>query len=105
MAFHNFQHLKRSFDVTRIYYDGAGAGSEVDAIIKSRETQDWNTTETVVGGDIRATAAYELFRDFSLEVGVQYIGMFTGIGRGNDIHYNSEDVNMVGTTFGFVMRK
>jgi hypothetical protein len=105
MAFQNFQHLKRTYDVTRIYYDGAGSGSEVDAIIKSRETEDWHTTETVVGGDIRATAAYELFRDFSLEVGVQYIGMFTGIGRGNDIDYNSEDVNMIGTTFGFVMRK
>jgi hypothetical protein len=105
MAFQNFQHLHRAYNVTRTYYDGAGAGSEVDAIIKSRITEDWNTTETVIGADIRATAAFDVTRDFSLEFGFQYIGMYTGIGRGRNIHYNSEDVNMIGTTFGFVVRK
>jgi hypothetical protein len=105
MAFQNFQHLHRAYNVTRTYYDGAGAGSEVDAIIKSRTTEDWNTTETVVGADIRATAAFDVTRDFSLEFGFQYIGMYTGIGRGRNINYNSEDVNMIGTTFGFVVRK
>ncbi len=105
MAFQNFQHLSQSSEVTRTYYDGAGTGSQVDAIIKSRETNDWHTTETVVGADIRATAAFDITRDFSLEFGLQYLGMYTGIGRGKDINYNSEDVNMVGTTFGFVIRK
>ena len=74
-------------------------------IVKYKDTQDWNANETVVGTDIRAMAAYEITRDFKLECGVQFLGLFTGIGRGPYIDENSEAVTMVGTTFGFTINR
>ena len=104
-AFQNFQHLTATFEDTRTYYDGQGAGSEVDAILRYKDRADFHTTETVVGTDIRAEAAYELTRDISLTVGMQFLGFFTGIGRGGDISENSEDLIMIGSTFGFVWNR
>ncbi len=101
----NFQHLHRNFSVDRTYYDGQGTGSEVDAVVKYKETQDWNSNATVVGTDIRALAAYEITRDFKLECGVQFLGLFTGIGRGPYIDQNSQAVTAVGTTFGFSVNR
>jgi hypothetical protein len=101
----NFQHLKRTFEDVRTYYDGQGDGSAVTGIVKYRETQDWNATNTVLGTDIRALAQFEVTRDFKLECGVQFLGLFTGIGRGPFIDQNSEAVTMVGTTFGFTINR
>jgi hypothetical protein len=101
----NFQHLKRTFEDIRTYYDGQGDGSAVTGIVKYRETQDWNATNTVLGTDIRALAQFEVTRDFKLECGVQFLGLFTGIGRGPFIDQNSEAVTMVGTTFGFTINR
>ncbi len=101
----NFQHLTRKFEDVRTYYDSQGTGSEVNGIVKYKQTEDWHTTETVVGTDIRALAAYEITRDFKLECGVQFLGMFTGIGRGPYIDQNSEAVTAVGTTFGFTINR
>lgn len=101
----NFQHLKRNFEDVRVYYDGQGSGSQVTGIVKYKETQDWNATNTVVGSDIRALAQFEVTRDFKLECGVQFLGLFTGIGRGPFIAQNSEAVTMVGTTFGFTINR
>ena len=89
----------------RTYYDGQGTGSQVNAIVKSKYTEDWNTNETVVGTDIRALAAYEVTRDIKLEAGLQFLGLFTGVGRGPYIYDNSEAVTMVGTTFGFTINR
>jgi hypothetical protein len=104
-AAQNWQHLNRTYTVERTYYDGPGQGSEVDYIANYKETHDWHATATVVGTDIRALAAYEVTRDIKLEVGMQFLGFFTGIGRGPDINLNSDEVVMVGTTFGFVVNK
>mgnify|MGYP001069865313 CR=1 FL=1 len=101
----NFQHLTRTLSDVRTYYDGQGSGSEVNAIVKSKYTEDWHTTETVVGTDIRAIAAYEVTRDIKLEAGLQFLGIFTGVGRGPFIDMNSEAVTMVGTTFGFTINR
>jgi hypothetical protein len=101
----NFQHLTRTLTDVRTYYDGQGTGSQVNAIVKSKYTEDWNTTETVVGTDIRAIAAYEVTRDIKLEAGLQFLGLFTGVGRGPYIDVNSEPVTMVGTTFGFTINR
>lgn len=101
----NFQHLTRTLSNVRTYYDGQGSGSQVNAIVKSKYTEDWHTTETAVGTDIRAIAAYELTRDIKLEAGLQFLGLFTGVGRGPYINDNSEAVTMVGTTFGFTINR
>jgi hypothetical protein len=101
----NYQHLTRTLEDVRTYYDGQGTGSEVNGIVKSKYTEDWHTNETVVGTDIRALAAYEVTRDIRLEAGLQFLGFFTGMGRGPFIYDNSEAVTMVGTTFGFTINR
>jgi hypothetical protein len=103
---HNFQHvhLERT-NVFTAYDDGRAAGSEVQFIDTVKATNDFHRTATMVGTDIRALAAYEITRDFKLEVGVQFLGFFTGIGRGININVNSETVVMVGTTFGFTINR
>jgi hypothetical protein len=104
-GFHNFQKLKRSYEIQRTYYDGGGTGSEIDGIVYTRQWEDWHTTSTVVGTDIRAEAAFELTRDVMLTGGMQFLGFFDGIGRGDDIGYNSQDLIMVGLTFGVVINR
>ena len=53
----------------------------------------------------RALAAYEVTRDIKLEAGLQFVGLFTGVGRGPYIYENSEAVTMIGTTFGFTINR
>ena len=104
-ALQNWQKLHRSFSIERTYYGGSGQGSEVTAIVPYNETQDWHTTSVVVGTDIRAEVAYEFTRDVHLNVGMQYLGFYNGIGRGPDIHHNSQALNAVGVTFGVVVNR
>jgi hypothetical protein len=59
----------------------------------------------VVATDIRAQAAYEVTRDVKLQVGMQYLGFFDGIGRGQFISYNSQDLHLIGLTFGFEVNR
>lgn len=104
-AFQNFQTLTRTFNQQRTYYDGFGTGAEAQAMEFSKDITYHHATATVVGCDIRAEAAYEVTRDFHLTVGCQFIGMFTGIGRGPNIHENSEDLIMTGVSFGAVWNR
>lgn len=102
-AFHNFQQMQREVKIDRTYYDGGGQGSEVDGVYYTHEKENYHATATVVGTDIRAEAAYEITRDVSLNFGMQFLGFFTGIGRGRDIALNSQDLIMVGSTVGIVV--
>jgi len=104
-GFHNFQELHRSLSIERTYYDGGGQGSEVDGVVRSNQIQDLHATSTVVGTDIRADAAFEVTRDISLNCGMQFLGFFSGIGRGTNINANSQDLVMVGLTFGFIVNR
>ncbi len=102
-AFHNFQQMQRRVDIERTYYDGGGQGSEVEGVVNYRNTENYHATATVVGTDIRAEAAYEVTRDVSLNFGMQFLGLFTGVGRGRSLALNSQDLIMVGGTFGVVV--
>lgn len=62
-------------------------------------------TEFVFGGEIRAEAAYEVTRDVSLRVGMEFLNLAAGIGRGRDPARNSEDVQMFGATFGVTVNR
>jgi hypothetical protein len=100
-ALHNFQHFHRRQVTELTGYDGEGQGAEVTLVRNLIDTSDRNATATVLGSDIRALAAYEVTRDIKLEAGLQFLGLFSGIGRGININKNTEAVVMVGTTFGF----
>ena len=82
-----------------------GTGNEPDSeqqkIIRSYS----HGTEFVFGGEIRAEAAYEVTRDVSLRVGMEFLNLATGIGRGRDPERNSEDVQMFGVTFGLTVNR
>lgn len=104
-GFQNFQNLSRHYAVERTYYDGGGSGSQVTKIVNAElAREDSHRSETVFGTDIRAEVQYELYRDFSLMAGVQVLGMYRGVGRGIDLNY-SQDLIMVGSTFGFVVNR
>ncbi len=102
---HNFQRLNRETTLVRTYYDGGGQGSDVEGIIQTREIDGWHNNSAVFGTDVRAEAAFEVTRDISLQVGVQYLGFHRGIGRGFDITDNSQALNMFGSSFGFVVNR
>jgi len=104
-AFQNFQQLTRQIKIERTYYDGGGQGATPEGVEYSQETQNFHTTETVVGTDIRAEAAFEVTRDVSLNFGMQFLGFFTGIGRGRGLAMNSQDLIMVGGTAGVVVNR
>jgi hypothetical protein len=101
----NFQHLSRSTEREYTFYDSAAQGADVTSIRTLRTTQERNATATVIGTDIRAEAAYEITRDLKLIVGMQFLGFFSGVGRGPFIGQNSETLTMVGTTFGVEARR
>jgi hypothetical protein len=108
-ALQNFQTLNHNLNVTRTYYDGGGTGAQVDGIMISVNDPPggkwWHATNFVPGLDIRAEAAYEVTRDIQLHVGCQFLGLFQGLGRGDNIAANNQDVIIVGTTFGFVVNR
>ncbi len=111
-ACENFQHLHHAYDrVYTMYAQGGTAtgGSTSNTLVTKIDerttTNDWNTTQAVVGTDIRVSAAYDVTRDVQLDVGVQFLGFFNGIGRGSNLAYNNGDVMMTGVAFGFVWNR
>jgi hypothetical protein len=102
---YNFQRLDRTWEVERTYYDGGGLGSEVEGILRSRFIDAWHNSTSVFGTDVRAQAAFELTRDISFQAGVQYLGFHRGVGRGFEIDHNSQVMNMLGGSFGFVINR
>lgn len=62
-------------------------------------------TQFVFGGEVTGEAAYELTRDISLRVGFVFFDLGQGIGRGNQMRFNNQDVVMAGATFGFTYNR
>ena len=44
-------------------------------------------------------------RDIAIRVGITFMEFGRGIGRGNNINRNDQDVTMFGTTFGIDFRR
>jgi hypothetical protein len=57
------------------------------------------------GGEVRVEAAYELTRDISLRVGGMFCDLGQGVGRGNLINQNDQDVQIAGVSFGFTINR
>jgi hypothetical protein len=62
-------------------------------------------TQFVWGGEVRGEAAYELTRDVNLRFGFVFLDLGQGIGRGNQIRFNNQAVQMAGVTFGFTVNR
>jgi hypothetical protein len=99
-ACHNFQYLTRYQKQVITDYGAAGATTPVYELRNAARAFD-RSDEFVWGGEVRAEASYALTRDISFRFGLAAIDLAQGIGRGNDIRDNTEDVFMAGVTFGF----
>jgi hypothetical protein len=75
-------------------------GSDVN-----RRLQYFHDTQFVFGGEVRGEAAYEITRDINLRVGFVFFDLGQGIGRGNQMRFNNQDVQMAGVTFGFTVNR
>lgn len=64
-----------------------------------------HANQFVWGGEFRLEAAYELTRDISLRVGSQFTDLGRGIGRGNLLRMNDQDVQLAGVTFGLTVNR
>ncbi|MFP6751577.1 MAG: hypothetical protein VB855_07875 [Pirellulaceae bacterium] len=103
-AMANLQHLEdRTF--TTITLVDVGTDNDVDTETRQFITSYASANEFVVGGEIRAEAAYEVTRDFSLRFGFELLEFGKGIGRGNDITQNTQSTTLYGLTFGCTLNR
>jgi hypothetical protein len=99
-VFQNFQSYSYNQYVEDTYYDGTGVGSNVLYVTKAQDGVDKHTAEFVVGTEIRAQAAYAISRALALRAGIEFMEFGRGVARGDTFRDNSEDVVMIGYTFG-----
>jgi hypothetical protein len=78
---------------------------DIDGQDVSRTLTHQNAAQFVWGGEVRAEAAYELTRDVSLRFGMIFFDLGQGIGRGNIMADNNQDVQIAGLTFGLTINR
>jgi len=102
----NFQSSYSQKLETLTIYDGAGAGSEVERIIRNATEPVYSTNEEFyLGFDVRAELGYQLTKMVQVRGGFQLIDIAQGVWRGGDgsmVDGGSNDQNylMVGITAG-----
>jgi hypothetical protein len=105
-ALANFQQLKLQQEFSILSDDG-DLEQVVEIVgpdyIRSRSYDQ--ASMFVWGGEVRTEAAYELTRDISLRFGFVFLDLGQGIGRGNNIRLNNQDVQMAGMTFGVTINR
>lgn len=82
-----------------------GTDSETIMTLNEKARTYDHSDEFAFGCEVRAEAAYELTRDIALRFGCQVIEYGAGIGRGNNFSDNSQDLTLVGFTFGFTVNR
>jgi hypothetical protein len=102
-ALQNYQTLYNTLLVTQTRY--SGLGGDVELQLRDRTDTITGAEEFVFGGEVRAEASYELTRDINLRFGGMFMNLAKGIGRGNEIRFNQQDVQMAGVTFGFTVNR
>jgi hypothetical protein len=103
-AFQNFQSLESSSSLERTLHTPGATGGTVATV--TGVTLDFvnfggHADEFVFGTEIRAEAAYNVTRDFSIRTGMALMEMARGVGRGGVLSFNDQSVTIVGGTFGF----
>jgi hypothetical protein len=104
-ACQNFQMLERMRTVTQTRYSAVSPGGVPELELISRTSSFEHADEFVWGGEVRAEASYELTREINLRFGMVFLDLARGIGRGNVIQNNEEDVQVAGVTFGFTINR
>jgi hypothetical protein len=104
-GFSNFQFQQTVLHEELTFYSSTDVAGPVEAVFQRNAFTNANAAEFVFGGEVRAEAAYEVTRDLAIRTGVTFMEFGRGIGRGNDINRNSQDVTMFGVTFGVDFRR
>jgi hypothetical protein len=104
-AVQNFQTFNTTFFSEQTQYGGPGPGDDVVRVLYFQSTDSGHANEFVFGTEIRAEAAYAFTRDVELRFGLQFMDFARGIGRGNNLLQNDQDMLMVGTTFGVAVNR
>jgi hypothetical protein len=71
----------------------------------NRQTFYQHATQFCFGGEVRCDASYEVTRDINLRVGFTFLDLGQGIGRGDQLKFNNQAVQMAGVTFGFTVNR
>jgi len=103
--FSNFQFQQTVLSSELTFYDATGVDEPPEGVFLRNTLSNANSTEFVFGGEVRAQAAYEITRDVAIRVGITFMEFGRGVGRGNNISMNDENVTMFGTTFGVDFRR
>jgi hypothetical protein len=82
------------------FINGLGSGGDVN-----RQVNYHHATQFCWGGELRGDAAYELTRDINLRVGFVFLDLGQGIGRGDNLKFNNQAIQMAGVTFGFTVNR
>jgi hypothetical protein len=107
-ALQNYQFTTEKCQTTYIVYDAGH--TETDRQANSNETSK-DFSEFAFGMEIRAEAAYELTRDFSVRGGVELLQFYKGVARGADVvpsalrRDNTDELTAVGLTFGIAWNR
>ncbi len=104
-AMQNFQNLRNYTDTTITLYDSGATNAVVDQELSVETRTENHFDEFVYGAEVRAQAAYEVTRDVALQFGLEFVELGQGIGRGNQVFANTENVTMVGAVFGVYVRR
>jgi hypothetical protein len=105
-ACQNFQSFHYMSAATTTYYDGADVGADVlYEWNEYRQGLDGHDSEFVIGTEIRAEAAYAISKAFSVRAGATFMDFGRGVARSNNLWDNSEDVILVGCTFGATLNR
>jgi hypothetical protein len=105
-AVQNFQQLKLTNE-SWIFDSDPLDGQLIDVIGNDviRNRTHSHTAEFVWGGEVRAEASYEVTREINLRFGMVFLDLGQGIGRGNILANNRQDVQIAGLTFGFTVNR
>ena len=104
-AFANFQYLETTTLSELTFYGAVGVDEAPEGVFYDSARTAGTANEFAFGGEIRAEAAYELTRDLSVRFGGTVMLLDKGIGRGDNIANNTEDVTMYGMTMGLDYRR
>jgi hypothetical protein len=99
----NFQEFNRVTVIERTQYTN-GTG-DVTAVFGNKSAVSGHASEFVIGTELRAEAAYNLTKYIRLRGGIQFFDFGRGIGRGNDLTRNDQDLLLVGTNLGFEVNR
>ncbi len=114
MALENFwKQVQRNYTVVT-EYGGIGTTPFDYEYVASDQRAYYHDNDFVIGFDVRAEAAYQITKSFSLRGGIQVLDLETGIIRGNAVVGQGingpvlaagQDVQMYGVTFGFEINR